>query len=97
MTELFKIADCLESPKGIVIAGANQKLDMMAHDELQNLLDRICSVSVVGRDGRLNDLKVHGFSVTTSVGNKRNVFLLLGGDVSQESIPRDGVVFYSVN
>jgi hypothetical protein len=94
MAQLFKIADCIESPKGIVIAGADQHLDSMSHDELQRLLKGIHSVSIVGQDRRLDDVVVQGISVTSSVGNGRNVFLLLSPEVSRDSIPSDGIVLY---
>lgn len=91
--DLFKIADCFESPKGIVIAGANPKLDTMAHDALQKLLKGIRSISIVGLGRQLTNLEVQEFSFTTSVGNQRNIFLLLKQDVPKDSIPSDGVVF----
>lgn len=95
MTELFAVADRLESPKGIVIAGADEKLDAMAHDELHKLLSRIQSVSFVGPHGRLINLEVCDFAVTASVGNRRNIFLLLSPETPTDAIPGNGVIIYS--
>lgn len=95
--ELFRISVCIESPKGVVVAGASADLDAMPHEGLQSLLSALKSVSIVGKEERLEDVKVKGFQVTTAISNRRNVFLLLGKEVSEEAIPVDGVLYYAEN
>jgi hypothetical protein len=94
MNELFEIGDRFDSPLGVVIAGVSAVLDELPHEALHSLLKRIKVITIVSEASRLDDLPVFDYRVTTSLADKRNIFLLLGKGVDLDMIPLNGRVLF---
>ena len=94
MFELFEVGDVLATPKGLVLGGTSNDLDSLPENELTTLLSDVKTIDVAMSDNsRLSGIRVSDYSITTSVGNRRNIFLLVGDEIPQGSVLAGAIVY----
>lgn len=94
MRKIIDIFDVFEvKNRGIVIAGVNQALDPLTRDQIRDFVGT--EVEVVNRDGAKRKYRVFGVQVTSSIIDKKNIFILLPPDVRREDIEMRAVVYSS--
>ncbi|MGL4879579.1 MAG: hypothetical protein ACRC8K_00760 [Waterburya sp.] len=83
MIPIFKLVDILHTPEGIALAGAyssdslHQSLDSLLC-EINQRLDGLSSISYLSNSSDYQHLPLQKVQYTTSIGDRVNLFLLLG-------------------
>ncbi len=80
-TLIFELADILNTPQGIVLAGAYSSIHRSLGDVLQEVnqhLEEIKSIEFKDSLGKIVTLPVEKVQYTTSIEDQVNIFLLLG-------------------
>lgn len=93
MLELMEIGDVIETPKGIVLAGANPKFENVPLPIVMKILKNINIIHYFDRSQTSRESQVLDIQVHSSIGNNFNIFLLLS-ESDIEKMPENGVVIF---
>lgn len=94
MRKIIDIFDVLEvKNRGIVVAGVNQALDPLTPDQIRDFVGT--EVEIVNPDGAKRKYPVMGVQVTSSIVDKKNIFILLPPDTKRQDIEMRAVVYSS--
>lgn len=93
MIELFKVGHLLKSPQGLVLGGANPKLNEVEISELQSVLKKLDTISLSEKTGKHQVVGVKDVKVSSSVGDNINIHLLLH-EKDLRALPSEGTVVY---
>ena len=80
-TPIFELADILHTPQGVALAGAYSSSDKSLGDVLDEInchIEGLTSIEYKNNFDQIVTLPVEKVQYTTSVGERVNIFLLLG-------------------
>jgi hypothetical protein len=84
--DVFEVKD-----RGIVVAGVNAALDLLAPDQVRDLVGK--EVTTHSTDGRIEKHPVIDVQTTSSILNQKNIFILLPLTAKTKDIKVGAVVF----
>lgn len=73
------------------MAGVNPALDALSTDQIREVIG--AEVEVVGADGGKARCRVVDVQTSSSIIDKKNIFILLPGDAEREQVAVGGVVY----
>lgn len=80
MIILSKISDIFETSKGVVIAGINPDLDALDYDNIKKV--SIGNKVLLNSKNKTSNIEVIDIQITQSMLDKKNIFLLVTGQIS---------------
>jgi hypothetical protein len=92
MFKLMRIGHTFKAPHGIVLGGINPELDSATAPVLSKALENVKTVCFLDKSGVNQKTNVIGVNVSTSIGEKLNIHLL----ISNHDLPdiEEGSVIY---
>jgi hypothetical protein len=93
MIELMKLGDIIETPKGVVFAGANANFENIPYSTIKKILNNISNINYVDRQGIPRSNKVLDVELHPSIGNNFNIFLLIDGYDTKNSPEKSEIIY----
>jgi hypothetical protein len=96
MLELMKLGDIIQTPKGIVFAGINEKFESVSYSVIRKILDNVLDINYISCQGTQRSDRVSDIDLHPSIGNNFNIFLLMN-EYDIKNSPKKGESIYCQN
>jgi hypothetical protein len=93
MLELMKLGDIVQTQKGVVFAGVNEKFEGVSYSVIRKILDNVININYISCQGTQMSDRVLNIDLHPSIGNNFNIFLLLG-EYDIKNSPKKGESIY---
>ena len=86
------IYDIFEIPnRGLVIGGVNPDLDATSYEQIQKLIGTF--IEIHRSNGSILKTRVIDIDISTSLANKKNIFILLPEEIKKTDLQKESVVY----
>jgi hypothetical protein len=85
------VCDIQTSPKGVIIGGVNPEFDTMQPDEIKNIIGQ--TIEIHNPDGSVLQSTVRGVEMTSSLIEKKNIFILLQDGIHRGAVQQEALVY----
>ncbi len=85
------VYDIQTSPTGVIVGGVNPEFDALLPEEIEKIIGQ--RIEIHNPDGVVLQSTVKGVEVTSSLIDKKNIFILLQDDVRREIIQQEATIY----
>jgi hypothetical protein len=92
MQKIITVHDMFEIPnRGLVLGGVNPDLDTMDDKQIKELIGAFIEIRKL--DGSKIKTRVIDVDISTSLSNKKNIFILLSTEIQKKDLTLESVVY----